>query len=494
MPHAVSRQEKPVAQGHARHRTGAVAERPAKRHAGDSSVELGRAFELAALLESAGDAVVGVSPAGLISGWGEGAQRLFGYLPREATGQPVAMLAPSERSHEARSLIDRVLSGAPIERVETVRVTKDGTVLNVLLSVAPIWSEEHELAGAVGIYRDLSAQRSAEDALQASEQRYHSVVEALSEGVVMQDRDGRILASNASAERILGLSASELSAGSTHRPANALMHEDGSELRVEEHPSILALRTGDPQREVVVGIDGNGPTMRWISVSASPLVLTGESEPYATVSSFTDITETRRILAELHEARFEDLRRLALMAEYRDDDTNKHTERVAHACALLATELGLDSELVQCIRRAAPLHDVGKVGIPDEILLKPGELTLEEFEVIKTHTVIGGRILSKSRFPVVKMAMEIAFTHHERWDGSGYPSGLRGEGIPISGRIVAVADAFDAMTHARPYKAALPVEYAVTEIQRCRSSQFDPRVVDAFMRLDHSALVDASCV
>jgi PAS domain S-box-containing protein/putative nucleotidyltransferase with HDIG domain len=310
---------------------------------------------------------------------------------------------------------------------------------------------------------------------------------------VMQDREGRILASNRSAERILGFTAQELTKGTSRHPAVPLLREDGSEFQVEEHPSIVALRTGEPQREVVVGLDGHGPATRWISVNSSPLARPGEEQPYATVSSFTDITETRRILAELRDARFEDLRRLALMAEYRDDDTNKHTERVAHACALLAGELGLDSELVQCIHRAAPLHDVGKVGIPDEILLKPGELTPEEFEVIKTHTVIGGRILSKSRFPVVKMAMEIAFTHHERWDGSGYPSGLRGEGIPISGRIVAVADAFDAMTHARPYKAALPVEHAVAEIERCRSAQFDPRVVDAFMRLDHDALVDASC-
>jgi putative two-component system response regulator len=113
--------------------------------------------------------------------------------------------------------------------------------------------------------------------------------------------------------------------------------------------------------------------------------------------------------------------------------------------------------------------------------------------VIKTHTVIGGRILCESRFPVVKMAMEIAFTHHERWDGAGYPSGLSGEQIPIAGRIVAVADAFDAMTHARPYKGALEVAHAITEIQRCSGSQFDPRVVEAFMRLDHDELVDKSC-
>ena len=444
-------------------------------------------------MECSSDAVVGVSPTGLITGWGKGAKRLFGYSKAEALGKPVTLLVPAHRAEEPGGLIQRARSGERIERLDTERVAKNGQRLNVLLSVAPIWGDDHEFVGTVGIYRDLSAQRDAEAALRASEQRYHAVVEALNEGVVMQDRDGGILAFNKSAERILGLSAEEMLEGNSHRPLVPLIREDGSPFLGDEHPTMVSIRTGEPQRDVVMGVDGPGPSTRWISINSCALFGSNETEPYAGVCSFTDITEIRHTLAELQEARFEDLRRLALMAEYRDDDTNKHTERVAHTAALLATELGLDSELVATIQRAAPLHDVGKVGIPDDILLKPGKLTLDEFEVIKTHTIIGGRILCESRFPVVKMAMEIAFTHHEHWDGSGYPSGLREEGIPISGRIIAVADAFDAMTHARPYKGALPVEHAVAEIERCRGTQFDTRVVDAFMRLDHHTLIDASC-
>lgn len=436
---------------------------------------------------------MGVSAAGLVTGWGAGATRLFGYSAEEIVGRHISTLAPGDRLQEPGGLIERVSAGSRIERVETDRIAKDGTALKVLLSVAPISGDDGEFVGAVGIYRDLSAQRGAEEALRASERRYHLVVEALNEGVVMQDRDGNILAHNRSAERILGRSADELLTSSTHRPNVPLIHEDGSPFPLHEHPSMVSLRSGRPQRDVVIGVDGPGPETRWVSVNSYPLVSGDSSEPYATVSSFTDITELRSTLAELQEARFEDLRRLALMAEYRDDDTNKHTERVARTAALLAQELGLDSELVSTIRRAAPLHDVGKVGVSDEILLKPGKLTAEEFDVMKTHTIIGGRILSKSRFPVVRMAMGIAFTHHERWDGSGYPSGLREEETPICGRIVAVADAFDAMTHARPYKGALPVEHAVAEIQRCSGTQFDPRVVQAFMRLDHHRLVDVTC-
>jgi putative two-component system response regulator len=490
MSRAVSRQDKPVGRSRARYAAG----RPrAARRASEGSTDFARAFELAAFIESASDAVVGISMEGLITGWGKGARLLFGYSRAEALGQPVAMLAPADLAHEPGALIERALSGERVERVETERVSKDGRRLNVLLSAAPVWGDDREFVGAVGIFRDLSAQRGAEEALRASERRYHSVVEALSEGVVMQDREGHIVAFNKSAERILGLSAGELFAGPAEQPSVPLIHEDGSPFLSHEQPTTVSVQTGEPQRDVVMGVEGPDLATRWISINSCALVRPDESDPYAAVASFTDITELRRTLAELHKARFEDLRRLALMAEYRDDDTNKHTERVARTAALLARELSLDGELVATLHRAAPLHDVGKVGIPDEILLKPGKLTLEEFEVIKTHTVIGGRILCESRFPVVRMAMEIAFTHHERWDGSGYPSGLGEEEIPIAGRIIAVADAFDAMTHARPYKAALPVEHAVTEIERCSGTQFDPRVVEAFMRLEHGTLVDTTC-
>ncbi len=495
MARAVSPQNlsKPQNQPTRRGRARGGAARSTTRRSNEASTELARAFELAALVVSMNDAVVAGTPMGLLTNWGAGATRLFGYAPQEMMGQHISVLAPEDRRLEADTLLERMRAGARVDRIETERITKDGRALKVLISAAPIFGDDGECVGFVGIYRDLSAQRGTEEALRASERRYHSVVEALNEGVVMQDRDGHILAFNKSAERILGLSADELRAGSTHRPPTPMLHEDGSPFRVDEHPSMVSLRTGAPQRDVVMGVDGPGPATRWISVNCYPLACPDAGEPYATVASFTDITELRRTLAELHEARFEDLRRLALMAEYRDDDTNKHTERVARTAVLLAEELGLDAELVAAIQHAAPLHDVGKVGISDEILLKPGKLTAEEFDVIKTHTVIGGRILCESRFPVVRMAMEIAFTHHERWDGCGYPSGLCQEGIPISGRIVAVADAFDAMTHARPYKRALPVEHATAEIKRCSGTQFDPRVVDAFMRLDHHSLVDAVC-
>ncbi len=186
---------------------------------------------------------------------------------------------------------------------------------------------------------------------------------------------------------------------------------------------------------------------------------------------------------ELDEARAETLRQLAIAAEYRDDETYQHTERVGHIASRIALGLNLPAGQVTLLRQAAPLHDVGKLAIPDCILLKPGKLTEEEFGVMKTHAELGARLLSSGSSPVLQMAAVIAATHHERWDGGGYPKCLAGEAIPLVGRIVAVADVFDALIHDRPYKEAWPIERAIEEIGRGAGSQFDPRVVTAFLAL-----------
>jgi putative two-component system response regulator len=214
---------------------------------------------------------------------------------------------------------------------------------------------------------------------------------------------------------------------------------------------------------------------------------------YFQVQSQNQILEAkvRERTRELEAAQIEIIERLARAAEFRDDNTGQHTERVGQMAALLARQLGLPDAQVSLIRRAAPLHDVGKIGIPDAVLLKMGKLTIEEFEVVKTHTTIGARILSGSRFGMLRLAEEIAFTHHERWDGEGYV-GIKQDQIPLAGRIVAVADVFDALTQKRPYKAAWPIAEAIAEIERQRTRQFDPEIVDAFLRvIDQQSSQDA---
>lgn len=183
---------------------------------------------------------------------------------------------------------------------------------------------------------------------------------------------------------------------------------------------------------------------------------------------------------QLEAARIEILERLAIAAEYRDDDTGEHIHRVARVSAMIAHVLGMSLQEVELIRRSSTLHDLGKIGVSDTILLKPGRLTPEEFEVVKAHTTIGAQILAGSEVPLLQWAEEIALTHHERWNGTGYPLGLAGDRIPITGRIVSVADVFDALTHDRPYKRAWPVDRAVEEILSQAGRQFDPEVVRAF--------------
>jgi PAS domain S-box-containing protein len=192
---------------------------------------------------------------------------------------------------------------------------------------------------------------------------------------------------------------------------------------------------------------------------------------------------------ELESARHETLRRLALAAEFRDNDTYAHTERVGELSALIAQQLELPAEQVQLIRLASPLHDVGKLGIRDSILLKPAKLTPAEFAVMQEHTVDGAKILGGSSSDVLQLAEQIALSHHERWDGTGYPGRVAADAIPIAARIVALADVFDALTHRRPYKAPWPLDEALAEIRRSSGSHFDPSVVQAFDKLDEDMLV-----
>lgn len=189
--------------------------------------------------------------------------------------------------------------------------------------------------------------------------------------------------------------------------------------------------------------------------------------------------EIRSRTRDLEEINIEALERLARTVEYRDGGTGEHTRRVGHTSGLIARELGLGDRPSEMIRLMAPLHDIGKIAIPDSILLKEGKLTSDEYERMKMHTTIGARILHGSS-QLMQVASDIAISHHERWDGHGYPHGLAGEAIPLVGRIVAVADVFDALMHARPYKRAWTLDEALYEIRSCSGSMFDPGIVEAF--------------
>jgi methanogenic corrinoid protein MtbC1 len=201
--------------------------------------------------------------------------------------------------------------------------------------------------------------------------------------------------------------------------------------------------------------------------------------------------ELQRALSELEIAQTETVRRLSMAVEFRDEDTGAHIERIGRLSTLLAEQIGMEPDFCEQLSHAAPLHDVGKVAIPDSILLKPGPLTPEERAIVETHAEEGHRLLRGSSSSILELATTIALSHQEKWDGTGYPRGLRGEAIPIEGRIVAIADVFDALTSDRVYRKAFPVEEAIQMMREQRGRHFDPVLLDAFMDVLENSGPDA---
>jgi PAS domain S-box-containing protein len=307
--------------------------------------------------------------------------------------------------------------------------------------------------------------------------------------------DGYFVQVNPAWTRVLGFEPEEL----TRRPFVEFVHPDDLEATLAEvDKQAKSGRLVFNFQNRYLCSDGS---YRWLEWTSRPDYEAGLM--YAVARDVTErkqaedlVVRQRELLeemvvertAELAESRWETLRCLALAAEYRDDQTYEHTQRVGRTAGLLAEQHGLDSEWCLLIRHAAPLHDVGKVGIPDSILLKPARLSPEEFAIVRGHAAAGARILSGSSSQLLKLAEEIAASHHEWWDGNGYPEGLAGEEIPLSGRIVAVADVFDALTHDRPYKPAWSIADSVSEMRRLAGVQFDPALIDAFLQLDPDQL------
>ena len=215
-------------------------------------------------------------------------------------------------------------------------------------------------------------------------------------------------------------------------------------------------------------------------------MLNYQKELEAEVAKQTE--QLRRAFEKIKLASIDTIHRLSRAAEYKDKDTGAHLQRMSHYAVTIAREVGMDRETVETILYAAPMHDVGKIGIPDQILLKPGKLDPEEWEIIKQHSILGAQILVGSDAESLKLAEVIALTHHEKWDGSGYPKNLKGSDIPLLGRITAIADVFDALTSKRPYKEPFSLEKAFSIIKEGRGSHFDPQVVDAFLAVEDEIL------
>jgi putative two-component system response regulator len=309
-----------------------------------------------------------------------------------------------------------------------------------------------------------------EETLRGSQGRLAAILENAPAVIYAKDLEGHYLFANKAFESVTGslpLADEGKTAFDLFSPATAAALS-ANDRRVLESAEPLKV-------EETVEIDGLEQTFL-----STKFPLKGpDGDAYAVCGISTDLSERKRIEADLRDAKLEILQRLALAAEYRDDETGEHQQRVGEISARLAERIGLPPRQIWLIRHAATLHDVGKIGIPDRILTKPGRLTPREFQIMERHTTIGAGILAGSRIDILRMSEQIALTHHEHWGGGGYPQGLSGDAIPLVGRIAAVADVYDALTHDRAYRPAWPRDDALQEIGRLSGEQFDPLVVEA---------------
>ena len=326
------------------------------------------------------------------------------------------------------------------------------------------------LAVLVRVRRRMVAQANA---LADQQARARAVIEHAPDVLLLVDGDGTVRYHSPSAEELMGRAPAEV-AGANLMDVVHAADRDALERAFAE----MAADRGRPRSFVCRVRHSEGS---WRIVEARGTNLLHDSAVQAIVINARDVSDRVRAEEKAREAELEVLERLAAASEARDDDTGQHTRRVGELAAHIGFALGLPLDEVDLIRLAAPLHDVGKIGIPDAILRKPARLTPDEFAVMQTHTLIGAAMLADGATRHMRMAETIARSHHEWWNGKGYPDGLAGDAIPLAARIVAVADVYDALTHARPYRAAWKRDRVIGELRRKTGTHFDPQVVQAFL-------------
>ncbi|WP_189012226.1 HD domain-containing phosphohydrolase [Deinococcus malanensis] len=440
----------------------------------------------AAVVKASLDAIIIVDHDGCILEWNPAAEHLLGHTRVNVLGEQLMTLIVPAHHHDRyrRGIAHLVQEHTTSQRrLETPILHCAGHAIHCEYTITSFWVDDEPM---YTVYiRDLTEVRAAREAMDASHALLRAVVDSVPETIFVKNLDRQYVLINTTGAARLG-QPMEAILGRTDEdyfPASVAARRMRDKIVLETGTRMIAEFT----EQFPDGTHRHFWTSKDVYRDPSGNVA-------GLIGAAFDITERKRNEAtirvhnqtlqdQVEEAQFEILARLARAAEYRDDDTGDHMNRVAMTAAGIARELKLPDDTVSLIRRAAPMHDVGKIGISDSILLKPGRLTPEEFEVVKSHTTIGAGILEGGHSPLVTVAEEIARTHHERWDGTGYPSGLVGEAIPITGRIVAVADVLDALTSDRPYKRAWPFEAAMAEIRAQAGRHFDPRVVAALERL-----------
>jgi PAS domain S-box-containing protein len=362
---------------------------------------------------------------------------------------------------------EEVVYNARQRRQEWMRVFADAAIALELVVL---------LAVLVRVRRRVIAQANA---LAHHEARARAVIEHAPDVLLLVDGDGTVRYHSPSTEELMGRAATEIAGANLKDAVHARDRE-----ALEQAFAEMAADHGRPRAFVCrVRHAEGGAGGPWRIIEARGTNLLHDPAVQAIVINARDVSDRVHAEEKAREAQLEVLARLAAAGEARDDDTGQHTRRVGELAARIGEALGLSCDEVELIRLAAPLHDVGKIGIPDSILRKPGPLNAEEFAIMQTHTLIGAEMLANGATRHIRMAETIARNHHEWWNGGGYPDGLVGDAIPLPARIVAVADVYDALTHARPYRAAWKRDRVIAELRRKSGTHFEPRVVQAFLEV-----------
>ncbi len=428
-----------------------------------------------AVLEEEGD---------IVRLWNPAAERVFGWRAAEVLGKEVPVVPP-ERLDESQRIKQENMQNNEMVGFEALCQRKDGTRITVLLSTARLYDAEGKAVHMI-IYEDISGRKQTEEALRQSEETFRNFAEQNSEGIMLIDEQGTILIWNQALERITGISREEaIGRYNWVVQLQMLLPENQTPEKLEalKRLTLDALHTGAIQ---------DSPVMFTIwrkdgaAVTIYQTAFTIHTSSGIRIGAVTrDITEVMRFQQEIQALNDQLLKAYdatiegwANALELRDQETTGHSRRVVEWTIKLARQMNVAEEMLEHLRRGAILHDIGKMGIPDTILLKNGPLTEDEWVVMRQHPGYAYRLLSN--IPFLEPATDIPYCHHERWDGAGYPRGLRGEEIPLAARIFTVIDVWDALSSDRPYRRAWPAEEVMRYLRDNAGSYFDARVVEQF--------------
>jgi PAS domain S-box-containing protein len=442
---------------------------------------------LAAILNSSEDGIIGIDLNGLITSWNQSAEKIFGYTAQESIGKPIVILLPSDRLTEESAILNRILKGESVDRLEVERVCKGGRHITVSLITSPIYDLNSNLIGVLKIIRDITIQKNeAQALLDVNKELAFQNTEKARRAAELVIANEELAYQNQEKEKRV----KELvfqNEEKAKRAAELVIANEEKAKRVHElvvaNDELLYQNEEKAKRAAELAVDNEEKTKR-----VDELVIANLEKDKRAYELNASIKETNQTVHQM-------LSSLNALALARDNETGNHVIRTQHYVKIIATRLfetgqyldQINGQTIELMFKAAPLHDIGKVGIPDAILQKPGKLTDDEWVIMKTHTTIGENILSAAHFqsdkanPIINMAHQIAGSHHERWDGTGYPRGLKGEDIPLAGRIMAIADVYDALVSKRVYKPKWTYEEGISEILSLKGLQFDPLIVDAFV-------------